>query len=358
MTTNMNSQLFLSNWNRYIGEVKKVVVGSEYPLWLAGVGMFSGGHVLYESVPGMGKTVIALTLGAAIKDGRASTFQGTADKLPSDLVGSLIFDQETGKMRVKFGAVQPDMNVVLADEINRLPPKTTSALLSVMEERYLLINEEKHEMANPFTMLATENPIEQEGVYPLPEATLDRFALKGTLAYMSRAHEIELIKRAAIFERDKAKAAGVEPTLTPEDMRQMIEFAKKQVTISDMVYGYIVDLVRSARPECGAADHLPQEMLRYVKVGPSPRGEIWLTACGKASAAMRGSTHVTIEDIKKVAPAVLAHRLVLDPAYKFQAGNRDLDQRIIKHLVETVKVAGMNEEAEELRDADRANAAR
>ena len=351
MTIQMNPQLFQANCERYLTEVRKVVVGSDEPLWLSLVGMFAGGHVLFESVPGMGKTVIAMTLGSAIKDGVAATFQGTADKLPSDLIGSLIFDQESRKMKVKFGAVKPTQNVVLADEINRLAPKTTSALLSVMEERFLLINEERHDMANPFMLLATENPIEQEGVYPLPESTRDRFALKGVLRYMDRNHEIQLIKRAAIFERDKSKAAGVQPVLTPDDMVAMIEFAKK-IKISENIFGYIVDLVRAGRPECDAGKYLPEDLLKAIKVGPSPRGEIWITSCARAAAAIRGGTHVTVADVQKVAPFVLAHRLILRDDVKFRMGaaGKDIDHKIIKTLIQKVDVdAAMSEEAEALR---------
>ncbi len=351
MTIQMNARLFQDNCVNYLGEVRKVVVGSDEPLWLALVGMFSNGHVLYESVPGMGKTVIAMTLGSAIKDGVAATFQGTADKLPSDLIGSHIFDPATRTMKVKFGAVKPTQNVVLADEINRLAPKTTSALLSVMEERFLLINEDRHDMANPFMLLATENPIEQEGVYPLPEATLDRFAVKGVLRYMSRQHEIDLIKRTAIFERDKAKAAGVQQVLTPESIVAMIEFAKK-ISITDTVFGYIVDLVRAARPECGAKEMLPAELYKLIKVGPSPRAEIWLTSCSRAAAAIRGSSHVTIKDVQAVAPFVMSHRMILKDEVKYKMGEagKDADRRIVEHLLKTVPVTGvMSEDVEALR---------
>lgn len=350
MTTQTSNDVgarFVTNWIAYKREVKKIVVGCDDILDLAGIAIFSDGHFLMEALPGAGKTTIALALSSAIKNGIGGVFQGTADLLPMDIIGSKAWDPEKKKLVKQPGAVQDTMNIVVADETNRLAPKTASSLLMVMQERVLNIQGERYPMADPFLVIGTQNPIEQEGVYPLPEALLDRFAMKAKLAYLSRDLEIELVRRAAVYARDQSKAAGIEPVLTIEQMREMRRYAQEQVIVELAVSAYMIDLVRATRPELEEFDYMPKEFGRFIDFGASQRAGLWLTACSKAHAAMRGSTHVHVEDVQAVAPVVLGHRLTLKADARF-GNKRGLEYDIVAALLESVPTVGQPRQKEQL----------
>ncbi len=335
--TNIDASTFCQNWKRMVAEIQKVVVGCDEALRLAGIAMFSDGHLLLQSVPGLGKTTMAFSIGHTIKDGVAGWFAGTADLLPMDIIGSKAWNPATRTLEIQHGAIKPEFNVVLADEINRMTPKAGSSLLGVMEERVLNVQGEVFHMADPFLVIGTMNPIEQEGTYPPPEAALDRFAVMGALDYPSRELEIQLACRKSIFARNQQEAAGMEKVITPAELLAMRRFAQDEVTISESVTGYIVDLVRATRPkneEC--RQYLSAELHKLIAVGASSRGVKWLTACSRAAAALRGSKVVCVSDVKSIAKATLAHRLVLNPMVGFRNDKDELLNEIFARLVEKV----------------------
>jgi len=329
---------FVSNWERFTHEVRKVMVGCEEPLRLCGLAMFSDGHVILESVPGLGKTTLAFTLGYAIKNGVAGWFQGTADLLPMDIVGSMIWNPKTQEMEVKHGYVKPEFNILLADETNRVAPKTGAALLNVMQERRVNIGGQEFLMADPFLVIGTQNPIEQEGTYPMPEALLDRFAVMGELTYPDFEEEIVLAKRKAVYARNQQEAAGVEPVLSVAELRQMRHYAQEEIEISDSVYRYIVRLVRATRPKCREEfdAYMPAELKRFIAVGASGRGILWLTACSKVAAAIAGRTAVHIQDVQSAALPCLGHRIFLKTDAVFSSQSESLRHDIMAGLLEAV----------------------
>lgn len=337
---------FASKWQAYKAEVKKIIVGLDEVINLAGICLFSDGHFLLEDIPGAGKTTLALALSAAIKDGVGGVFQGTADLLPMDIIGSKAWNPETRKLEIQHGAVTPLMNILVADETNRLAPKTASSLLMVMQERVLNIQGVIFPCANPFLVIGTQNPIEQEGVYPLPEALLDRFAMKVVPGELIFDDEVELTRRASVYARDQAKAAKVEPVLTPGDMNAMREYAQTQVGLEMAVSAYIVRLARSTRPRCEEFALMPRQYRELIDMGAGRRAGLWLTACSKAHAAMRGSPQVHFTDVQAVAPFVLGHRITLKADAKF-TGSKTLPMDIVNGLLESVPtVVGAVEKAQ------------
>lgn len=330
---------FATAWQQYKSQVKKIIVGLDDVINLAGICLFSDGHFLLEDVPGAGKTTLALALSAALKDGHGGVFQGTADLLPMDIIGSKAWNPEKHMLEIQFGAVTPNMHILVADETNRLAPKTASSLLMVMQERKLNIQGQQFDCADPFLVIGTQNPIEQEGVYPLPEALLDRFAMKVVPGELSFEDEVELTRRASVYARDQAKAAKVEPVLTPEDMKKMREYAQTQVALEMAVSSYIVRLVRSTRPRCEEHQFMSPEHREFIDMGAGRRAGLWLTACSKAHAAMRGSDVVHFEDVQKVAPFVLGHRVTLKADVKFSA-SKALPLEIVAGLLANVPTVG------------------
>ena len=279
-------------------QVGRRVVGQEYMVERLMIGLLTGGHVLLEGVPGLAKTLTVRTLAETIN----TTFQRiqfTPDLLPADVIGTQVFDQQTGEFRAKKGPIFA--NIVLADEINRAPAKVQSALLEAMQEKQVTIGGTTYILDEPFLVLATQNPIEQEGTYPLPEAQVDRFMLKLRVGYPSRDEEKEIMRRMA-----SGAPIDVEAVATPE----AIMAARGRVSdlyMDERIVDYIVDIVHATRAprEAGLADLAP-----LVEFGASPRATIALAQASRAHAYLRGRTFVTPDDVKAIAPDVLRHRVL------------------------------------------------
>ncbi|OON66752.1 AAA family ATPase [Hymenobacter sp. CRA2] len=281
-------------------EVGKVVVGQQYMLNRLLIGLFTGGHVLLEGVPGLAKTLTISTL-AQVLHLHFQRVQFTPDLLPSDLVGTMIYNQATSDFEVKKGPIFA--NLVLADEVNRSPAKVQSALLEAMQEKQVTIGETTFPLDLPFLVLATQNPVEQEGTYSLPEAQVDRFMLKVYVDYLKKAEELEVMRRMA----NLSYASDVQAVLTKEDIfgiRGLIN----QVQISDTLEKYIIELVFATRKP---AEYDLAEFAQYVQYGVSPRASIALHRAARAVAFFDERDYVLPEDIKDVAADVLNHRIML-----------------------------------------------
>ena len=301
-------------------EVGKVIVGQSELIDRLIIGLLTNGHVLLEGVPGLAKTLTIQTLSQAL----ATDFQRiqfTPDLLPADLIGTLIYNQKEGDFIIKKGPVFS--NIILADEINRAPAKVQSALLEAMQERQVTIGEETFSLPKPFLVMATENPVEQEGTYPLPEAQVDRFMLKICVGYPSREEERLILDRMAHAE----PPAPIQPIITPEQIlraRQTVD----EIYIDDKIKAYIIDLVFATREPKQAGLNLEE----YIKYGASPRATLSLTMAARAHAFMEGRGYVTPQDIKSVAQDVLRHRLLL--TYEAEAEELTSDELIRQILAE------------------------
>ncbi|MDF1505311.1 MoxR family ATPase [Roseisolibacter sp. H3M3-2] len=281
-----------------VRQVARRVVGQEYMVERLLIGLLTGGHVLLEGVPGLAKTLTVRTLAEAIRTS-FQRIQFTPDLLPADVVGTQVFDQGTGSFSVKKGPIFA--NVILADEINRAPAKVQSALLEAMQEKQVTIGGQTFKLEEPFLVLATQNPIEQEGTYPLPEAQLDRFMLKLRVGYPTREEEKEIMRRMAGGE-----PIVVSPTASPEeilDARRRIS----ELYMDERIVDYIVEIVHATRhpAESGLGDLAP-----LIEFGASPRATIALAQASRAHAFLRGRTFVTPDDVKAIAPDVLRHRVL------------------------------------------------
>ena len=279
---------------RILDEVERGVVGKREALELILLAVLSDGHVLLEDYPGLAKTLIARSFARA-SSLRFSRIQFTPDLMPSDVTGSSIFDQRRAEFEFVPGPIFT--NLLLADEINRAPPKTQASLLEAMQERQVTNEGETRELAAPFIVLATQNPIEYEGTYPLPEAQLDRFVIRARIGYPERRDEIELLERRLERGEDDVALSPVVDAPTLVEMQRALE----QVHVSDAIQGYIVDLVSATRTS------------RQLAVGASPRGSLALLKLSRAKAALSGRDFVVPEDVKAVAVPALAHRLTLRP---------------------------------------------
>ncbi|TWE12051.1 AAA family ATPase [Rudaeicoccus suwonensis] len=279
-------------------EVAKAVVAQDAAVSALVIGLLSRGHVLLEGVPGVAKTLLVRSLAAALSiDTRRVQF--TPDLMPGDITGSLVYDAGTSDFAFRQGPVFT--NLLLADEINRTPPKTQSALLEAMAERQVSVDGTPHPLPEPFLVAATQNPVEYEGTYPLPEAQLDRFLIKAVLELPSRAAEFEVVRRhAAGFDPSDLAGAGVQVVAGPRDLAAGAA-AVRQVQVTPEVTGYIVDIARATR-------NSPS-----VSLGVSPRGATALLATSRAWAWLNGRTFVTPDDVQAMARPTLAHRLQLRP---------------------------------------------
>ena len=277
-----------------IAEVERAVVGKREPLERVLLGFLADGHVLIEDFPGLAKTLIARSF-AQVCDMRFARIQFTPDLMPSDVTGSSIFNQRTTDFEFRPGPVFA--NLVLGDEINRAPPKTQAALLEAMQERQVTIEGVSHELERPFHVIATQNPIEYEGTYPLPEAQLDRFLLRVSVGYPGRADEWGMLERRLERAEDEIQ---LEPVIDRSGLVEL-QRAIEAVHVSEAIGYYLVDLVASTRASA------------RVQVGSSPRGTLALLKLSRAHAALRGRDFVTPEDVKAVAVPALAHRLMLRP---------------------------------------------
>jgi MoxR-like ATPase len=304
------------------GEVGKVVVGQKYMLNRLMVGLFTNGHILLEGVPGLAKTLTVNTL-AQVLHLDFQRIQFTPDLLPADLVGTMIYNQRNGEFEVKKGPIFA--NIILADEVNRSPAKVQSALLEAMQEKQVTIGETTFLLDKPFLVLATQNPVEQEGTYPLPEAQLDRFMLKIYVNYLDKESELEVMRRMSNLTFD----AKVNPVLDKRDIFQ-IRDAINKVSISESLEKYIIELVFATRrpKEYGLT-----EVAHFVQYGVSPRASINLNRAAKAIAFLDARDYVLPEDIKEIAFDVLNHRLILN--YEAEAEgitSREIIDMILKKV--------------------------
>jgi len=304
-------------------EISKVIVGQEQVLERVLVGLLADGHLLLEGVPGLAKTLLFSTLAHCIQ-AKFQRIQFTPDLLPADLTGTTIYNQQTGQFSVKKGPIFA--NLILADEINRAPAKVQSALLEAMQERQVTIGEQTELLPKPFLVMATQNPIEQEGTYPLPEAQVDRFMLKILINYPNREEEFRIVERMSGNKIPTSKAV-----ISPEDILRSREVVR-EVYLDDKIKNYILDIIFATRePEKYSLPDL-KDLIAY---GASPRGSLNLALAAKALAFMRGRGYVTPDDIKTIGPDVLRHRVII--SYEAQAEGKTSDE-ILRKIFATVEV--------------------
>jgi MoxR-like ATPase len=297
-----------------LDQLERAIVGKRSALELILLALLSDGHVLLEDYPGLAKTLIARSFAQA-SSLRFARIQFTPDLMPSDVTGSSIFNQQRSDFEFRPGPIFA--NLLLADEINRAPPKTQAALLEAMQERQVTIENETHRLDPPFLVLATQNPIEYEGTYPLPEAQLDRFLVRISIGYPERDAEIEMLRRRLERRRDEVALEPVVDGPTLVELQRALE----QVHVSEAIEGYIVDLVTATRAS------------RRLAVGASPRGSLALLKLSRAKAAVAGRDFVVPEDVKAVAVPALAHRLTLRPELWVQ---RVRGEDVVAEALETV----------------------
>jgi MoxR-like ATPase len=305
-------------------ELERVVVGQKYMVERLLIGLLTGGHVLLEGVPGLAKTLTVKSLSQCV-DLDFQRIQFTPDLLPADLIGTMIYDQQTREFVPRKGPVFT--NVLLADEINRAPAKVQSALLEAMQEHQVTIGETSYKMPPPFLVLATQNPIEQEGTYPLPEAQVDRFMLMIRVGYPTREEERLIMDR--VTERTMPEA--LEAVATPEQILAS-QKAVREIYIDDKLKDYIVDIIFATRnPE----EHGLGELKDFIEFGASPRATIYLNLAAKAHAFIKRRGYVTPEDIKAIAYDVLRHRVILTFAAEAEEYT---SERVIEQILETIEV--------------------
>ncbi|HKO92502.1 MAG TPA: MoxR family ATPase [Polyangiaceae bacterium] len=306
--------------------VQAAIVGQEHVVECLVLALLCSGHALLEGLPGLGKTrsvkMLASALGVELH-----RVQFTPDLLPSDVTGSLVYRAETGKFSFDSGPIFG--HVVLIDEINRAPAKVQSALLEAMEERQVTVGGETHELPEPFFVLATQNPIEQEGTYPLPEAQLDRFLLHVEVGYPSRESELGILRLVRREEQKPSKPQGGSIEL----IRAARQEIQTTVKVAENVERYIVDLVVATREP----KKLDDELGSWIEIGASPRAVLSLDKVSRARAWLEGRDYVTADDVRAVAPAVLRHRLIL--AYEAKAKNVSAT-RVVAKLLDVVAIAG------------------
>jgi MoxR-like ATPase len=304
-----------------LAQIGKIIVGQERLIQRLLIGLLADGHVLIEGVPGLAKTLSVKTLSDAI---RASfqRIQFTPDLLPADLIGTQVYNPRTGEFTPRKGPIFA--NLILADEINRAPPKVQSALLEAMQERQVTIGDTTYELEHPFLVLATQNPIEQEGTYPLPEAQVDRFMLKVVISYPERHEEREIIERTS-----GASPPAVKPVASPESILHVRQVVRS-IYVDSKIKEYVLDLVFATRePEQSG---IP-ELSPLIAFGASPRATIYLVSAAKAHAVLQGRGYVTPEDVKQVAMDVLQHRIIV--TYEAEAEDvtsADIVRTILNHV--------------------------
>ena len=309
--------------DQLITEISKVIVGQKYMIERLVIGLLCNGHILLEGVPGLAKTTSVQSLAAAI----STTFnriQFTPDLLPADLIGTLIYNPQKSDFYVKRGPIFA--NIILADEINRAPAKVQSALLEAMQERQVTIGDKTFKLEDPFLVLATQNPIDQEGTYALPEAQVDRFMFKLYLDYPSRQEELEILRKSS-----QSGDKNIVPVIQPERIIQL-RTVVRQIYMDSKIENYIVDLVCASRnpAKYGLVDHA--DLIEY---GASPRATISLAIASKAHAFMKHRGYVTPEDVHAVGKDVLRHRIIVS----YQAEAREIDsEKIIQTIFQTVEI--------------------
>jgi MoxR-like ATPase len=299
VSTTEEAAAFVQRFDLLVGSVGRVVHGKDTVIRAAVVGLIAEGHLLIEDVPGVGKTTLARAL-AASTSLSWKRIQFTPDLLPSDVTGVTVFDQATASFTFRPGPVFA--NIVLGDEINRASPKTQSALLEVMEERTVTTDASAYQVPRPFVVVATQNPIDLEGTYVLPEAQLDRFMMKLSMGYPGPEAEAQILRS----ERDRSSVGVISPVMTGADIVAMIDYVKRSVEVAPALEQYIVAVVAHTRA-------LPE-----VRLGVSPRGGLALLRAARVAAAAAGRTYVTPDDVKRLAESTLAHRIILRPDAEIQ----------------------------------------
>ena len=310
--------------NELRDEIARVLVGQEKMVTSLLIGILTSGHILLEGLPGLAKTLAVQSLAKAI-DTQFSRLQFTPDMLPADVIGTEIFNPKEGSYTVKKGPIFS--NLILADEINRAPAKVQAALLEAMQEGQVTIGGESFQFDEPFLVLATQNPIEQEGTYPLPEAQVDRFMMKVHVAYPTRDDELKIVDRMASGQ----PIPEVKSVCTPEQILEARTVVDK-IWVDDKVRDYLVDVVRSTRDpsECGVPN-----LDGMLETGASPRASISLMKAAKAHAFLQGRSYVTPHDVKSISPDILRHRIVL--TYEAEAEGKQPDA-IIRQILDNVPV--------------------
>jgi len=304
-------------------EIGKVIVGQKYMVDRLLTSLFTGGHVLLEGVPGLAKTETVKTLAKAV-DVKYQRIQFTPDLLPADLIGTMIYNQNTNNFETKKGPIFA--NIILADEINRSPAKVQSALLEAMQEKHVTIGENTFYLEEPFLVLATQNPIEQEGTYPLPEAQVDRFMLKLKITYPTPAEELEIMRRVTA-----QKKTDINPVITREEIMRVREIVK-EIYIDEKVEKYIIDIVNATRtPE----KYGLKDVASLIGYAASPRASIYLVMAAKAQAFMKRRGYVTPEDVRSIGMDVLRHRIGV--TYEAEA-EEITSEDIVKKIFDTVEI--------------------
>ncbi len=306
-----------------MGQLEKVIVGQRYMLERRLVGLLSNGHILIEGVPGLAKTLTVTTMSRAIK-ASFQRLQFTPDLLPADLIGTQIYRPQDGQFYPKKGPIFA--HIILADEINRAPAKVQSALLEAMQEHQVTIGDETFALPEPFMVLATQNPIEQEGTYPLPEAQVDRFMLKLKITYPTKDEERLILERMA----HTSQAIDIEPVISPEEIMEVRQIVD-EIYIDDGIKDYIVNVVDASRqPQAYGLDL--QNLIAY---GASPRATIYLTVAAKAYAFIQGRGYVTPQDVKSIGMDVLRHRVIV--SYEAEAEEKT-SENIIRTIFDNIEV--------------------
>ena len=309
--------------NRLRQEIAKVIVGQQDLVDRLLIGLFTKGHVLIEGVPGLAKTTLVKALASTLQ-AEFKRIQFTPDLLPADILGTEIFEPQTGSFSIKKGPLFH--NIILADEINRAPSKVQSAMLEAMQERQITIGNKTFALPDPFLVMATQNPIEQEGTYPLPEAQVDRFMLKLRIGYPTREDEKEIARR---FGQDRD--IRPEPIMSPEDLEEIRNLIQN-VLLDDKLFDYIITIIFATRePEKFGLE----DLANAIQFGASPRATIYLTMAARAYAFLQGRAFVTPQDIKTIAPDVLRHRIIL--SYEAEAEDMTTDQ-VIAQIFDSIEV--------------------
>jgi MoxR-like ATPase len=303
-------------------EIAGAVVGQKKMIDGLLMGILSGGHVLLEGVPGLAKTLAVKTLSEVI-DAGFKRIQFTPDLLPADLTGTMVYRQQTGEFLPRKGPIFS--NIILADEINRAPAKVQAALLEAMEERQVTIGENTYPLPEPFFVLATQNPIEHEGTYPLPEAQLDRFIMKLAVTYPNPQEELSILRRVGIEH-----SIPVKRIISKPDLRRLRDLVNR-ITVDERIESYIVALVGASREKTRSHNSYS----RYIEYGASPRATIYLYRCAKVQAFFEGRNYVVPDDVKAVARDVLRHRIIL--SYEAESDELSADD-VVKELLSAVPV--------------------
>lgn len=305
-----------------LAEIGKVIVGQKYLVERLLIGLLANGHILIEGVPGLAKSLSVKTLSDAIQT-KFQRIQFTPDLLPADLIGTMIYNPQSGNFTTKKGPIFS--NLILADEINRAPAKVQSALLEAMQERQVTIGENSYKLEEPFLVLATQNPIEQEGTYPLPEAQVDRFMLKLSVGYPNKKEECEIMERNTKGEIPQAKKV-----ISPEAILKAREVVN-QIYVDEKIKEYIINIVFATREP----ENYNLKIKDFIAYGASPRASIYLNLAAKAHAFLRGRGYVTPEDIKAIGMDVLRHRVIV--TYEAEA-EETTSEDIVKKVFDQIEV--------------------